>query len=134
MIQEKSITCIACPRGCRLLARVNYPEGKESGGGELLSLEGNRCLRGKEWLHQEVRRPMRTLTTTVRTGFSSFPRLPVRTARDIPLGAFFEVMERIDHIRVEQPLNCGDVVQEAIYSDESGPVALIATASVEDTE
>ncbi len=75
---------------------------------------------------------MRTLTTTVRTVFADFPRLPVKTDRDVPLKDFFECMKKIDSVLVERRLKPGDVVVEDFYRDGEGVAALVATGYMEE--
>jgi CxxC motif-containing protein len=117
---KKELTCLACPRGCSVSVRLDAT-------GEILALEGCGCSRGAAWVREELLHPMRTLTTTVRTSFEDFPRLPVRTERDIELQAFAQVMERIDLLEVTQRVLPGEVISACVYEDRAGQVALIAT-------
>ena len=94
-------TCIACPRGCTLDITTT---------GEEITVTGHKCPRGKEYGEQEAVRPMRTLTTTVRTTVASRPRLPVRTSEDVPLRTFASILERIESMTVSPGVCCGDVI------------------------
>ena len=105
---NRTIICIACPRGCRMTV---------SGSSEDLSVEGNGCPKGAEYAAQEVLRPMRMLTTTVRTTHPDYPRLPVRLSGDIPKERIFDCMRKIDSVLVSQDTAPGDVVACGIIDD-----------------
>jgi len=92
------ITCIECPRGCRITVL------KEADG---YRVEGNQCPRGKEYALREAECPMRTLTTTVKTVFPDMPRLPVKTSKDIPLENVFCFMERINSVTLRERIPHG---------------------------
>ena len=123
--RSRTLTCLACPRGCRVKVELD-----EEGG--VLRMEGSRCERGEEWLRREILNPTRTLTTTVRTVFPDFPRLSVKTNRDVPLKEFFDFMKKIDSVLVERRLKPGDVVVEDFYKDEEGFASLVATGYMEE--
>lgn len=101
MSDDKTITCIVCPRGCRLSLAVD---------GALVAVSGHECGRGEEYGRQEAIEPMRSLTTTVRTGNPDRPRLPVRTDGELPLRRLLDAMTVLDGILVESALRRGDVI------------------------
>lgn len=68
--QPGVITCILCPKGCRV--RVS-PTGE---------VTGNGCPRGAEYALQEQKAPQRVLTATLRQADGSL--LPVKTGAPIP--------------------------------------------------
>lgn len=95
------LVCIVCPRGCTL--RVEEE-------GETLQVTGNGCKRGADFARSELTAPMRTLCTTVRTAFPDVPVLPVRLSAEIPKGQIFPVMEAINAVTVDQPVDMGGVI------------------------
>jgi CxxC motif-containing protein len=97
------LLCITCPNGCRLGI---------AGTAENFSVSGNQCKRGLDFALAEITRPMRTLTTTVRTSFPGIPVLPVRTSGEIPKGKIRDIMKLINTVTVSQPLGIGDTVIE----------------------
>lgn len=101
MIDAKELTCIACPRGCRLVVTI------ENG---VASVSGNACPKGATYGAQEAVQPMRTLTTTVAIEGSSRRRLPVRSSADLPLSRILDAMTALDPIVVRPPLRRGDIV------------------------
>lgn len=101
----KEMTCIVCPNGCRL--RIGGTEGS-------WAVEGGLCPRGRDFAVKELKNPLRSLCTTVRTVYGGMPRLPVRTDGEIPLGRIFEAMEAINRFELDHPVHGGDVVIENI--------------------
>ncbi|MDR1875751.1 MAG: DUF1667 domain-containing protein [Synergistaceae bacterium] len=108
---EKAIkgefVCVVCPNGC--LIEAEYTTGGAEGA-KLLSFSGNRCNRGETWLHQEIEKPMRTLTTSVSVRGGDFPLVSVRTKKPIPLEKIIPVMEEIRKRTLEAPLSIGQVI------------------------
>lgn len=104
MTDSVIVTCIECPRGCRITVT------KKDGG---YHVEGNRCRRGEEYAVREAECPLRTLTTTVRTTFPDLPRLPVRTSAEVPLEDIFRFMKGINRFTLKDrvppgaELDCG---------------------------
>lgn len=102
----KELLCIVCPTGCRLRV-ARQPNGS-------FNVSGNGCKRGVQFATDEMTRPMRSLTTTVRTAFVSVPVLPVRTDGEIPKEKVFDAMRELSRIVVRKRLACGDVVLEDV--------------------
>lgn len=76
----KRITCTVCPLSCEVVLEIGE-------NGEILSLTGNKCARGKTYATKEHTAPERTLTTTVKIKGGVHPLLPVRTDQPIPKGS-----------------------------------------------
>lgn len=95
------LVCIVCPRGCTL---------QVEGAGEAFQVTGNGCKRGADFARSESTAPMRTLCTTVRTAFPDVPVLPVRVSAEIPKEKIFPVMEAINAVTVDQPVDIGGVI------------------------
>ncbi|MEG0051127.1 MAG: DUF1667 domain-containing protein [Terrisporobacter sp.] len=98
---KRDITCIVCPRGCRMV--VNNIDGQ-------YIVEGNSCIRGAKYGVDEVTSPKRVITSTVRLEGSYLNMLPVKTAGAIPKEMMFDVMEVLSNIKVTAPVNVGDVI------------------------
>lgn len=113
----KEIICITCPRGCHLL--VDEAD---------FSVSGNSCPRGAEYGANELRNPVRTITSTVAVSGSDIRRLPVKTEHPIPKKKLFEAIAEISAIRVSAPVQIGDVVSENIAGTG---IKLLATRTVE---
>lgn len=95
------LTCIVCPRSCRIsVEEVN---------GEL-QISGNSCPRGKEHAANEYKCPMRMITTTVAIEGASLPRLPVISTGVVPKVQLQECLKTLYEIRIFAPIKEGDVV------------------------
>lgn len=103
--QPKEIVCIECPNGCRILA-----EPSESG----VRFSGYRCKRGLAYAEAELTRPMRTLTTSVRTVFADSPVVSVRTDGEIEKAMIRDVIDALGRIVVTRRIRIGDVVTENV--------------------
>ncbi|MCL2249739.1 MAG: DUF1667 domain-containing protein [Oscillospiraceae bacterium] len=97
----KKLYCIDCPLGCEL---------EVIGSGKNIVVEGNKCIKGKDFAISETTNPMRVLTTTVRTNFPDIPVIPVRTDGEIPKGMLMNAMHELSSVVVEDELGCGDVI------------------------
>jgi CxxC motif-containing protein len=117
--KEVIVTCILCPQGCSLeLTKIN----------DDYEVRGNKCKRGKEYAISEITKPMRTLTTTVKTVFKDFPRLSVKTDKEIPLKDIFIFMECANNVIIERRLRVGDIIIRNMVGTD---VNLIATDDME---
>lgn len=109
------LTCILCPLSCAV-------EITETG--EDYDVKGFQCKRGKEYAVKELTDPTRTITSTVKTSFKDFPRLPVKTDREVPMKAIFDFMKVINSVYVKKRLKPGDIVMKRILDTD---INLIAT-------
>lgn len=95
--QPGSITCILCPKGCRIQAAA---DGK---------VTGNGCPKGEEYALQEQKAPKRVLTTTLKRADGSL--LPVKTSQAVPRDHLLDYMDRLRNITLSaDPLPCGAVI------------------------
>ena len=115
-VEIKTIICVRCPQGCMLEV--------ENRGKNDISIKGNKCLKGIEYGKQEIVLPMRMLTTTVQTSFVDFPRVSVKTSREIPLVDIFKYMKQINQIILKKRVVPGYLVLKNILN--SG-VDIVAT-------
>lgn len=100
---ERVLTCIRCPRGCRV--RVGL-----GAGGSVLAVTGNACPRGDSYARAEVSAPVRTVTTTVPVEGGSQRRVAVKTAREVPRDAVLDVVRALAGARALAPVEIGDVI------------------------
>ena len=98
------MTCIVCPMGCQLTVELEN--------GEVKSVSGNTCPRGKQYAIDECIHPMRTITSTARTENGEV--IPVKTDRTVPKELMFECMKEINKAVVKLPAKIGDVAVENI--------------------
>ena len=113
---EKELICIVCPKGCHLKVDI-----------ENETVTGNTCKRGEFYGINEIKNPIRTVTSTVKIKGLENKMLSVKTKEAIPKGKIFEVMKAIDKAQVELPVVVGQVILKDILGTG---VDLIATKSI----
>ncbi|PIW40155.1 MAG: hypothetical protein COY46_00830 [Chloroflexi bacterium CG_4_10_14_0_8_um_filter_46_9] len=101
-VEKKHFTCVICPLGCEIDVELQ--------GGNVVSMEGNKCQKGKEFVLQELEEPMRILTTTVPIKGAKWAMLPVRTDKAIPKRLLFKVIEQLADIELQAPIKMYDVI------------------------
>ena len=122
MTTEKKIICIICPQGCNITVKGDADKG------EIESIEGFTCKRGKAYAENEFIHPLRILTSSVKVEGASAPLVPVRTRTAIPKELLFRGMEEIRKITLRGKVECGDVIVKDFLGTG---VDLVATGSVE---
>ena len=104
-MMEREITCIVCPRGCRMTARVE---------GDTITVTGNTCPRGEKHAMDEILHPVRSLTSIVRVRNRTDTMVSVKSEAPVPKGELFAIMEQIHQTTVEAPVSIGDVILDNI--------------------
>jgi CxxC motif-containing protein len=116
--KEVIITCITCPLGCTIAVKKK---------GDDYEVSGNECKKGKKYAIQELTNPVRSITSTVKTVFNDFPRLPVKTDKEVPLQDIFIFMEQINTVVVEKRVKPGALVLKGMKDTD---VNLVATGDM----
>ncbi|NLG14993.1 MAG: DUF1667 domain-containing protein [Lentisphaerae bacterium] len=98
---KHELTCIGCPKGCRLTAILD--------GGVVTDVNGQDCARGVTYARQECVDPRRMVTSLIPIPGHRRP-LSVKTAEAIPKGSIAACLEAIHNARVQLPVRIGDVV------------------------
>jgi len=114
-VEKKHFTCVICPLGCEIDVELQ--------GGNVVSMEGNKCQKGKEFVLQELEEPMRILTTTVPIKGAKWAMLPVRTDKAIPKRLLFKVIEQLADIELQAPVKMYDVILKNIAGTGANIVA-----------
>ena len=112
----KELTCIVCPRGCRLKVDDN------------MEVTGNACPRGKIYAINELTNPTRTITSSIRVTNRPWVLVSVKTDKPVPKDKMFEVMEEINKLTVAAPTRIGQIVKENILGLDSN---IIITKDIE---
>ncbi|TVP96000.1 MAG: DUF1667 domain-containing protein [Acholeplasmatales bacterium] len=111
----KKLICIVCPIGCHLEIDAQH------------NVTGNRCKRGIGYAIEEVTRPTRMVTTTVRLLSQEHPRLSVKTSKPLPKEAIFRLMAALESLTVNPPV----YMHQVIMRDFEGlGVDIIATRTI----
>lgn len=96
----RELTCICCPRGCRL--KVDEANG--------YTVTGNSCERGKDYGYSECTNPTRTLTSSVEVIGGDHERVSVKTNAPIAKGLLFEAMKEVHGLVIDAPVELGQVL------------------------
>ena len=117
-MEKRELICIGCPMGCRMTVEMD--------GGEVKSVSGYTCPRGKTYAEKEVTNPTRIVTSTVRVTGGGKERVSCKTASDIPKNKIAAVMADINAAAVTAPVKIGDVLIENVGATG---VDIVATAN-----
>lgn len=118
-MDERTIICLSCPKGCRVKVKAN--------GDDIKDISGHECPQGIEYAKNEYLNPTRILPTTVRVKNGQIALVPVKTASPIPKEKIGEVMQKLSEIEVEAPVELGQVIVNNIL--DTG-VDVVATRSI----
>ncbi|MBR4442503.1 MAG: DUF1667 domain-containing protein [Clostridia bacterium] len=116
-MKTMEMTCIRCPMGCRLTVTQD---------GDTFIVTGNTCRRGEEYGVQEMRCPMRTVTSSVRVEGGRRPVCSVKTAQAVRKADIGAVLAAIRALTVKAPVAIGDIVCPNVAGTG---VNLVATAN-----
>ncbi len=114
---EKDFICIVCPRGCRI--HVDNDS----------NITGNSCIRGEQYVRNELTCPKRMLTSTVRINSVKYSRLPVISSEELPKDLIENVVKELDKVSLTVPVHLHDIIIENVLGTG---VNIIATRSIEE--
>ena len=103
---EKKITCIICPRGCAMTAKL------ENGS---VTVTGHTCPKGEEYAINECTNPVRTVTAAMRVSNRYNTMVSVKTDAPVPKDKMMAVMEKLHKVSVQAPAHIGDVVLSDVF-------------------
>ena len=119
-MKSREVVCVLCPLGCKIKIELDEE-------GNILSVSGNRCPRGKKYAEDEIKDPKRVVTTSVKVLNGELPLASVKTDGPIPKKYIFELMKILKDVKVKAPVNIGDVVVRNIFKTN---VNVVITRSV----
>lgn len=99
---NKTFTCILCPNGCEVEALFE--------GTRILSVAGNKCPKGADYVEQEITNPVRNIATSVLVEGGDMPLCSVRLSGPIPKGKIMDVMGEIRKVSAKAPVVMGTVM------------------------
>lgn len=99
---KKEFTCIICPNSCNITVELDDKQ-------EIISITGQTCKRGEEYVTQELEHPVRTIASSVLVDNGEMPLVSVRLNAPIPKEKIFEAMEEIKKVRLQAPVEIGQV-------------------------
>ena len=98
----RKLTCIECPKGCALSVTIEN--------NRVVAVVGNGCPKGEAYAITEIENPLRFLTSTVLSEGLSLKMIPVKTDHPIPKRLLKDVMEEIKKLKIDKPVQVGDIV------------------------
>jgi CxxC motif-containing protein len=107
---NRVFTCIVCPVGCEMEARIDDTDE----GPFILEITGANCIRGREYIENELKNPMRIVTSSVRVTGGNMPVTSVRLTAPVPRNRMMDVIEELRHISLTAPLAIGQIVAQNI--------------------
>jgi len=117
---EREFTCIICPNGC--LIRVEYE------GTNIKNIKGDECPKGKDYVKNEITNPLRVFTGSVLVENGDFSLVGVKTPVPIPKKYLKKVGEITRRIKVEAPVEIGQIIAFNLLNEN---IDLVATRKIE---
>ena len=114
-VEKRHFTCVVCPVGCEVDVELRD--------GEVVSMTGNKCAKGKEFVLQELEEPMRVLTTTVPIKGARWAMLPVRTDKAIAKRLHFSAVQELASLELQAPVGVSDVIVTNIAGTGANVIA-----------
>lgn len=114
----EEITCILCPLSCNLKVIVENNK---------IIITENACKKGEEYAIQEIKNPIRILTTTVFVDNGELILLPVRSEKGLHKDLILNCIKILSKIRVKAPIKQKDIIYKNIL--ETG-VNIIASRDI----
>ena len=102
---KREITCIVCPRGCRMTAHIQA---------ENIRVVGHTCPRGEKHAANEILHPVRSLTSVVRVCNRLDTMVSVKSESPVPKDELLTIMRKIRKTVVSAPVAIGDVILDNI--------------------
>jgi CxxC motif-containing protein len=119
-MEENKRICISCPIGCRMTI--------QSKDGKIISVTGNACPKGIKYAQEEFINPLRILPTTVKVIGGELPLVSVKTEKAIPKKLLLEAMAEIAEIKVDAPVEIGQVIKSDLLG--TGVSLVAATRNI----
>ncbi len=101
-METRELICIGCPLGCPLKVKTEQGQAPE--------VTGNTCRRGEVYARKEVANPTRIVTSSVSVEGGRQKVVSVKTREDIPKEKIFAVIEALKGVKVQAPVQIGDVI------------------------
>ena len=113
-MDEKEITCIVCPIGCKINVKSD---------GKRQIVHGHKCKQGVEYAQLEALDPRRVLTSSILVVSGEWPLVSVKTTKPVPKDRLSFVLKEIKEAMVEAPVIIGDVLLKNVCNLDIDVVA-----------
>jgi len=116
---KREIICIVCPNSCRITAEFD--------GKKIKHVEGAQCQKGKEFIENEIKNPLRIFTGSVQCENGDYQLVSVKTTKPIAKKYLKQIAQKTHQIKIKAPIEIGQVIISHIMGQD---VHLIATRKV----
>jgi CxxC motif-containing protein len=121
-MDEKKITCIICPIGCKIFVTTD--------GKQIAFKEGNGCKKGIDYAKSEALDPRRILTTSVLVKDGEWPLVSIKSTRPIPKDKLFPILKQIKKITINAPVTSGQIIIKNVLNTG---VDIVSTKTIKKT-
>lgn len=98
----KEFICIVCPRGCHISVDDNN------------NITGYTCVRGLNYVKQELVDPRRCLTSTFKVNDGEILVCPCKSSINVPKDKAKDIVKELDKISVDAPIKMHQVIIENV--------------------
>ena len=112
---KRKFVCIVCPNSCHVEV--------EHEGQKVNAIHGVECQKGREYVINEIRSPLRMLTGSVKVINGDFPLVSVKTPSPVPKKYLRELGKLTHQLQVEAPVEIGQIVASNLLGEGIGLVA-----------
>ncbi|MGG5315003.1 DUF1667 domain-containing protein [Enterococcus sp. AZ072] len=114
----KPFICIMCPKGCHLAVDEEND----------YQVTGHSCNKGVKYGKAEATNPIRVVTSTVVVRNGNSHRCSVKTLDGIPKESVREAMTILNQVRLQAPVEIGDIVLENLLNTG---IDVVATCTIQ---
>lgn len=118
-MSNMNLVCLACEHSCNLTINTYNSQ--------VVSVSGNKCKNGIYYAKKECIVPSRVITTIIYVDNGTSKTVPVKSEIDVPKSLIFNILNELKDLRVNAPINTGDIIKENICNTG---INIIATKSV----
>ena len=112
---KKEFICIVCPNSCRITVEYN-----DQG---IRRIEGDQCKKGKEFVKNEIKNPLRIFTGSVQCKNGDYQLVSVKTNKPIPKKFMKKVAQKTHELVVEAPVEIGQMIIPDVLGQHADLVA-----------
>jgi CxxC motif-containing protein len=99
---KRKFVCIVCPNSCHV--EVEHEEQ------DIKAIHGVECQKGREYVINEIRSPLRMFTGSVEIANGDFPLVSVKTPSPVPKKYLRELGALTHQIQVKAPIEIGQII------------------------
>ena len=114
---NRELTCILCPRGCRLTVTGDPAE---------LKVSGNGCKNGIRYGISECLNPVRTVTSVLRVSNRCDTMVSVKSTAPVKKADMLSFAAALRNVVVTAPVSVGDVLVRDVFGAD-----VVATKNVD---